>query len=229
MNSQDVRAQLEADWSWRSDEIRFLRNQVSVLTTEDEKDRFRRSLVLMLYAHLEGFCKMAFAIYVDAINSEGLAIADATEILGAAAMASVFEALANRDKKNAVFRTSLPTDEKLHALARRRDFVAQFHEFDRKPLRIEADIVVDTESNLKPVVLRKLLFVVGLDPSLSAPWEGSLNRLLNSRNGIAHGAERAGIDARAYNELEMNVDNIVNGVMGALYQACRDARHLKCP
>jgi len=227
VNPLDVRTQLEAEWTWRSDELRFLHNQLSILASEDEKERFRRSLVVMLYAHLEGFCKMAFTIYVDALNGEGLTLADVTDILGAAAMADVFDALANRDKKNDVFRTSLPTDEKLHALARRKDFLAEFNQFKTRPLRIDADTVVNTESNLKPAVLKKLLFVVGLDPALSGPWEGSLHKLLNRRNGIAHGSERTGVGDNLYRDLETTVTVMVTALIQTIHAACVDGRHLR--
>lgn len=229
MNPADVRAQLEDEWSWRSDEVRFLHNQMGALAGEPEKERFRRSLVVMLYAHLEGFCKVAFTIYVDAINREALTIAQGTSILGASAMWDVFGALENADRKNKVFRAQLPADDKLHVLSRRKDFLDDLVEFEKRPLKLEADTVVSTESNLKPVVLRKLLYIVGLDPTLADPCEGGLHLLLNKRNAIAHGSERAGIASTVYTALETTVSEIVRRVILAIYAATVTEQHLRNP
>ena len=53
MDFDSIRAELEQDLAWRVDEIRFLQNQGSALG-EDDKRRYRRALVLILYSHFEG-------------------------------------------------------------------------------------------------------------------------------------------------------------------------------
>jgi HEPN superfamily RiboL-PSP-like protein len=47
------------------------------------------------------------------------------------------------------------------------------------------------ESNLKPVVLRKILFRLGFPPETFASHEGTIHRLVNRRNNIAHGLSAA--------------------------------------
>jgi hypothetical protein len=46
----DIRGELEEEQTWRRDEIRFLRNQIANMQSDAEKDQYRRSLVVMLYA-----------------------------------------------------------------------------------------------------------------------------------------------------------------------------------
>jgi hypothetical protein len=214
-----VRAEIEDEWTWRSDEIRLLRNQLSQMRSEADGDRFRRSLVVMLYAHFEGFCRNAFAVYIDAVNAEKLQTREAKYELASAALSDVFSALFSGDKKNRIFKSALPSDEKLHRLTRERDFLQQMSEFGGRVLQISPDIV-DTESNLKPVVLRKLLFLVGLDHALCDPWEGKLNMLLHRRNNIAHGAERIGVSSTVYKEVEDAVTEIVREITAAIFIAC---------
>jgi hypothetical protein len=57
MNLADIRAELEDELQWRLEELRLLKNQLADLRTEQQRDRFRRVLVIMLYAHFEGFWK----------------------------------------------------------------------------------------------------------------------------------------------------------------------------
>ncbi|MFN9836724.1 MAG: MAE_28990/MAE_18760 family HEPN-like nuclease, partial [Pseudanabaena sp.] len=54
----DILAQIEAEQTWRYDEIRFFQNQATNVPL-DKQDQFRRVLILLLYAHFEGFCKFA--------------------------------------------------------------------------------------------------------------------------------------------------------------------------
>ena len=72
MNLLDIRAQIEEEITWRSDEIRFLKNQLSNIQKETEKEKYRKSLVVMLYSHYEGFSKTIFQIYINEINPEFL-------------------------------------------------------------------------------------------------------------------------------------------------------------
>ena len=76
MDFNSIRAELEQDLAWRVDEIRFLQNQGSALG-EDDKRRYRRALVLILYSHFEGFCKFSFSHYVRILNAVGVKCCDA--------------------------------------------------------------------------------------------------------------------------------------------------------
>ena len=56
MDVAEVRAELEEELSHRLEEIRFFRNQLSDIDGIDQKERFCKCLVVMLYAHFEGSC-----------------------------------------------------------------------------------------------------------------------------------------------------------------------------
>jgi len=62
MDLADIRAQLESELTWRQNEMRLLHNQLEFIEKYEEKKRYRKSLVVMLYSHYEGFCKTAFLI-----------------------------------------------------------------------------------------------------------------------------------------------------------------------
>jgi hypothetical protein len=228
MNLSELRTGLETELTWRQDEIRFFRNQLSNIVKEEEKDKFRRALILILYAHFEGFCKFALTTYVEAINDEEIACSDANPFIAAASLFNVFQSLFNTDKKCQIFKNQLPFDEKLHRVSREKDFMVQFEEFLLRKVNIPDD-VIDTESNLKPVILRKNLFRLGFKHDYFVNEEGHITTLLNRRNNIAHGADRKGISLKIYTDIEAAVLQIMNQMILFVMDALKQKAYLKRP
>ncbi len=209
MNLANIRAELEEALTWRVEELRFHGNQLSALSKESDQDRYRRAMVVILYSHFEGFWKGAFTIYVNAINSSKLRCVDANESLVAASFAEVFHALSDSGRKSVYFRNSAPDDTKLHRFCRHTEFVSRIGEFERETVLIEPDNVVDTESNLKPSVIRKNLFRLGFPHDTFSEFETTIGWLLKSRNQVAHGATRSGLTAVEYEPLELAVMDVM--------------------
>jgi len=65
--------------AWRQAELRALANLQAIIRRETEKAQLRRALLVMLYAHAEGFCKIAFLTYVNAVNRAALTCTIASE------------------------------------------------------------------------------------------------------------------------------------------------------
>ncbi|MEX1030308.1 MAG: MAE_28990/MAE_18760 family HEPN-like nuclease [Paenibacillaceae bacterium] len=226
MTIDDIYAQIEEEITWRRDEIRFLKNQLQSIHNDNDKKRYRKSLIVMLYSHYEGFCKTAFQIYVKAINDQLIPRNDANCVIKAASLGDVFKAYGNSDKKNEYFKTSLPTDEKLHIFSRQVDFVATIDALWAEKVRIPEDIV-DTESNLKPVVMKKLLFRLGFEFDSFLMYEGLIHQLLNKRNSIAHGAEKSGVEENIYNDVEGATFTIMNELKKLIMDALDKRKYLK--
>lgn len=217
----DLRAQIEAEREWREAELRFLSNRLSYIDDEPDKSVYRKSLVVMLYAHFEGLCKAILLIYVQALNAEHLLVNEAHAAIAAASLSDVFQALRNPNSKCSVFKRELPDDTKLHRFARDREFIDEFASLSGRRVAIKGDDIVDTESNLKPVVLRKILYRLGLEPAIVTPWNGTIQQLLRRRNDVAHGTARAGLEARDYRALEQAVHSVINDLVGAVCEALR--------
>lgn len=228
MDIASSRAELEDDRTWRQDEIRFLRNQLANLEREDERSKYRRALVPMLYAHYEGFCKVALQHYVKVVNAAGIACEDASAAIIAASWELIFRRLANPKQKCDVFREVLPDDSQLHQLARRRHFVEQITEFWKQHAHLP-DEAVDMESNLTPTVLRKSLFKLGIAHDVVESFAGDIDHLLKRRNGIAHGQFREGLDSAEYGRVEkaafVAMESVMDLVMDAI--GCADYRSNK--
>jgi hypothetical protein len=226
MSTETFWAEIEAEQAWREAEIRFLQNQLALLEEEEARDRFRRTLIVMLYSHLEGFCKFAFGLYVRGINEAQIKCAEATFAIAAASLADLFDALRDSGKKCEEFRNQLPSDEKLHRFARDREFLERAQEFDARIVEIP-ESVIDLEANLKPVVLRKALYRLGLAHDQFAVMEGQIHMLLNYRNKIAHGAFRDGVPKDTYQVLYGAVFDIMAGVKRDIMAALDERRYLR--
>lgn len=215
----DIRAQIELEREWREAELRFLRNRLAYISAEPEQMIYRKSLVVMLYAHFEGLCKAILLTYVESLNASGLLVREANAAIAAASLDDVFRALRNPNSKCKAFKRELPDDSKLHRFARDREFINEFAAFAGRSIAIDGDAIVDTESNLKPVVLRKILFRLGLEPTLVAPWTRTIQQLLRRRNDVAHGTSKDGLEEKEYRELEQAVHAVVDDLVRIICDA----------
>src|SRR5947207_897222 len=120
MNLGRLWAEIEDDQAWREEEIRFFQNRAVSVADPNEQDQFRRALVLLLYAHFEGFVKFSLLLYVGAVNSAGVRCDEASYAVAAASLADLFAALRDPTRKCPEFRRDLPDDSALHRFARDR-------------------------------------------------------------------------------------------------------------
>jgi hypothetical protein len=225
MNLLQVRTELEDERTWRRDEIRFLLNRLADLDTDDDKDRYRRAVLLLLYAHFEGFCKTALLIYVHAINGEGLSCQAVQPALTAATCRPILRALADQNSKSDFFRGKAPEDEKLHFAWRCQEFLSRLSDVLGMKVSIPDD-VVDTESNLWPIVLKKNLFRLGFEQDRLKQHDGTISNLVNRRNNIAHGMQREGISKQLFAELQKSVYEVMDEVMAMVMEALKTESYL---
>jgi hypothetical protein len=216
LTSAQLYEELENERLWREADLRFLQNQSKGLSVS-EREYYSRVLVLMAYAHVEGFTKFALLGYVRCINSSGIKCSDAVAAIAAASLADIFLSLRNAEKKSDLF-PSVPDDSALHRLARERDFVEKSPEILGRSLDVP-DSVVNTESNLWPVVLRKNLFRLGLPFDRFQHLDASLSMLVNTRNEIGHGVGRFPIKWAFYEKLRNASLEIMKDMQGILFTA----------
>lgn len=145
--------QIELEREWREAEIRFLNNLQEGLAEKD-RPKIRRSIVCLLYAHIEGFVRFAFSLYVDQVNRKGLTCRDVSPAIAAAAFAKELKALKDINSKSPFFTKALPDDKHLHGFARDVDFITHIGNFYDHPVVI-AEGYVNTENNVGREVLEK--------------------------------------------------------------------------
>lgn len=228
MTTHDFVSELVLDWQWRSDEIRLLRNAASAPPDEDVRAVLRRSLIVVLYSHFEGFSVFALSHYLTAVNRQKMRCREAVAQIVAASWEGLFHAMESGDEKCKVFQKALPQDAKLHRHWRRRHFVEEIDRFLDTTVTMPDD-VIDAESNLKPLTLKRNLFLLGLDHHFVDEHADLMNRLLKRRNDIAHGDERRGISADEYEKYELMVLRIKDKLIELLTDAHRNARYSRHP
>lgn len=226
MNLTELWAEIEEELGWRVDELRFLNNQIELLQFEEEKEKLRRPVLLMIYAHFEGFSKFAFNLYITAINSEDLECREVNSVILASSFTEIFKDLRNPNSKSDVFRSTLPDEKKLHRFARSVHFLDELNEKLGLKVKIP-DSTIDTESNLKPAVMSKLLYSVGLDYNLFAVHSPSIHRLLHKRNKISHGESRAGIEKEEFTILYTLAIEIMKGIKSEIMVCLTEKKYLK--
>lgn len=222
--------ELEAELTWRESEIKFLKNLLIHLKSNEEEDAFRKALVVMLYSHYEGFCTFAFQTYVLAINEEKLLRKQVNSSLAAASLNqefSLFEAEEYKEERfKRVFRKSVPDDKKLYKFSKRVYLLEALDNFMDSEIEIP-DKVVNTESNLWPGVLKKLLYSLGLPENTFAKHEEQIKQLVNTRNGISHGKDKEGIDEAEFEKLEKATSDISKTIIQLIQTSLSKREYLK--
>lgn len=226
MTADDFRAELENELKWRQEEIAFFKNQLNAITEERDRDKYRKILVLLLYSHMEGYIKIALQTYIKYINFQQLRRSDVIVELMVAGMHREFLAYDNLDKKNKVFSKKLPNDSNIHRFSRRVDFMVQIDDFKEKILEIE-DNVIDTESNLWYIVLKKNLYQIGLPIKLFEEYENVINAVVNRRNSIAHGNSYAGVKDMDFSAWETKINQMLFEITKLLYSYVYHKKYLK--
>ncbi|MGW4292780.1 MAE_28990/MAE_18760 family HEPN-like nuclease [Micromonospora chersina] len=184
MNLNDLRVQLEEDLAWRLDELRRLRNELlGSRRPEEWPVAALRSILVMQYAHLEGYARQAFTLYVTAINARKMQSHELKPHLFASACTAEFEAL------------RLPSpdteseDGKLTRRAKKQvEFVERIRTLHMSAVTIDPEAAISMEMNFGSDVLRRTLFRLGIPESeVSRSYFKSIEFVRNTRNDIAHG------------------------------------------
>lgn len=225
MTLDEVWTQLEVDLEWRHSELRLLSNTLAPLR-EDERSRLRRAMLVMLYAHLEGFCKVALTTYVKVINRAAPTCQQVQESIAAASFEDVFHALTYGDKKGKVFASPPPGDPKLLAFSRHRDFFAELTSLMERPVNLP-ESVVNTEDNLGADALRRNLFRLGFSSDAMSEYYIALDELKNRRNNIAHGADDSPIKDPIFEGLRKSVFEVMDLLTLAIIEAVEHRSFLR--
>ena len=225
MAQEKLRADIEMDIALRQEDLRFFHNQVKKLRNNASQEQMRRAVLLLLYAHFEGFVKTAFTYHLNAINSLRLSCYDAHPVLVAASMTEIFEALKNPTISAPLFPES-GKDSKLAKFVRERQFVQEAYQLLRRDVKL-GESLVDTESNCRTEVLRKLYFKFGLDDSVLAADQKPIDQLVGRRNEIAHGADVKGVEKRVYDPLEAAVYRTMSVIARSIMEYMENERFKK--
>lgn len=212
-----MRESLEEEVFWRTEEIKFFKNQLVNFQNEQEKEKYRKSMVLILYSHLEGFLKVALTTYAQFLNSLNKKRNAFSYNLIATSMDGEFKAYENKDMKCKRFiNNKIPDEKKIHNIYRRVNFLESSETLMNQAMFI-TDSAIDTESNVWYIVLQKNMYRMGLPLDLFQEFEKDIDSLVNRRNSIAHGSRHSGVKEDDYLKWETSVVSIMNEITRKIY------------
>jgi hypothetical protein len=209
MDVSDIRSELEEDLTWRLDEIRHLRN--TLLGDVDSAQWpvvAMRSILVLQYAHLEGFAKNTFSIYVSAVNQQTLRASEIHPHLFASALTEEFES---------VRRGAGDTESEDDRLTRRAknqvQFVERLRTLSGEVCRIDVDSAVSMEMNFGRDVLRRTLYRLGIpEDSFDHAYYMALEFVRRTRNDIAHGDRKERIEPGAFEANIRKCEDFMNAL-----------------
>lgn len=225
MTLEEFQTELELERTWRENDIRFLHNLQEKLSSSKEREQLRRSIIGMHYAHIEGFSYFAFSLYAESINELNLKCKEVKPAIAAASMHQIFSTLRKGEKKNPLFKRSLPDDKKLHQACQEIDFIENINQVAEKKVKIPKEFI-NTENNVGPNVLRKLLYQMGLNNTDLDSISSDLSRLLNIRNDIAHGKYKNGISDKDYESFKACFNTIISKLSSLINTAFSQKHYL---
>ncbi|HGN2572258.1 TPA: MAE_28990/MAE_18760 family HEPN-like nuclease [Providencia rettgeri] len=220
--------QIETERLWREQEIRSMNNILINLESEEDRNKLRRAIVCLLYAHVEGFVKYSFSLYIDAINSLNLSCNEVRPILVAAVYYKDFHKLTDPDAKSRLFTKEGQEDKHIRRLCLHEEFFQKISGFLSSKIRVE-DGYINTESNVGREVLEKLLYQVGLPHKLLSNSIGPLSQLKNKRNGISHGTDKSSVNEDVYQEFYNCTFAIIDDLSKKLFDAFNTKSFLLTP
>ncbi|MCK8496070.1 MAE_28990/MAE_18760 family HEPN-like nuclease [Spirosoma sp. RP8] len=200
--------QIEDDLDWRQSELASLK--ILVLTTNPQtKKALLRSLLAMLYAHYEGFCKNALIVYAKAICESGSAVNMHNESLILTSLKSAFKRV-----------RGMPDREIFNFIN------GGFASVVSEAINIKYNEEFET-SNLYPNVLEDLCAKMGIECPELNNRRILVKSLVGRRNDIAHGKDNDVKDLNEYNKYEEATIDVMYSLALSIEEAMRKQRFLK--
>ncbi|RGD72897.1 MAE_28990/MAE_18760 family HEPN-like nuclease [Anaerofustis stercorihominis] len=222
LSLEDFRADMEESLTWRIEEYTLLKNTLR----ENNKNPIVKTLIVMLYAHFEGFFKDCLECYIKMLNSTKFKLEKFCNEIVTASLSEEFSSFENINKKCKVLITVPPYESYLHKFHRRRDLTIAFRDnYIKKEIRLKEKII-NTKSNLSYATVQENLYILGLDYNFFEEKKDDINCLLNLRNAVAHGSRREPIDYEKFKNIETKIINIMNDLIVYLYQYCYERKYL---
>lgn len=204
---------LYEDWTWRKTEV----SELILLAETEEKNVLLKSIILLLYAHWEGYIKKSSRVYLKFICENKIKISELTEN---------FKAVALKGLSKEVFKStdtlSLSNEIKLiqkYSLING----LTIDKLIKIDLELEKDkSIIDTQDNLNPSVFKNILEIIGLNYNSQYEVRKTHldNDLLAYRNSIGHGNKKLSKDSDF--DLEINSIKKLRDILFSIIENFRD-------
>lgn len=179
MRIEDFEDSLQRDLAWRKMEISQL---FMILNKAESKEIVGKSIILLLYAHWEGYIKKSSKYYLKYVSEKNIALEKLTRNFEAIMLKKYAHECIEADSLNLAKEFAFMDAQK--KLLKR-----TFH------VRIDADNefdedLINTQHNLSSKVLKNIIQIVGIEynDAIKARNQYLDSNLVKHRNAIGHGA-----------------------------------------
>lgn len=218
---------IDFELTWRMSELDLYARPLrySIYNTSDEENIYYKSLLAMLYAHFEGFCKFSFLSYVNTLNSMGLKTSKVSPQISVNTLNVFFDKLENTNHIEPRLNSEYHDNAAIQKFWRRIEFSENTKNSFDQELTID-EKVISTKSNLDSSVMRFLLYKLGFPLDAFDQYRGSIQKLLGYRNNISHGGKFATNDfKKIYAEINTEILEVmiklklllVDGIKNKIY------------
>lgn len=179
MKIDEFQDYLQNDLAWRKMEISQL---FMIMQTSESKEIVAKSIILLLYAHWEGFIKKSSKCYIKYISDKNIKLSLLTENFEAIMLKKYAIECIENDSNN---------------LAKEFTFLIAQKKKANRPFNVAIDIenefddkVIDTHHNLSSKVLKNIIQIVGIEHNEAIQTRKQYldSNLVNNRNTIGHGS-----------------------------------------
>lgn len=180
MKYEQFESFLQEDLGWRKKEI----SDLYMICLSNKNEVLLKSIILILYAHWEGYIKKSSKLYIKYVVEKKVKIEDLTPNFKAIALKSnISKCIENYDKLT---------------LAHELDFMNKYESMGNKKFKISIDIdddlesdIINTNHNLKPKVFKNIINILGLkyNDAYEIREMYISKNLLSNRNIIGHGSK----------------------------------------
>lgn len=180
MTIDEFQDYLENDLAWRKLEISQL---FMILNTVETKGIIGKSMILLLYAHWEGFIKNSSKCYLKYVSDKNIRIRELTSNFEAIMLKKFARECIDNDSKNLEKEFALINKQKKLQSATFNVHVDLENPFDKD--------LIDTYNNLSSKVLSSIIQVIGIkyNDAMKTRENYMNSNLVNNRNTIGHGSQ----------------------------------------
>lgn len=188
MTIQDFEDKIIDDWTWRKREV----SDLILFAEKEENTVLLKSIILLLYAHWEGYIKKCSKTYLKYICDHKPIFKNLTDNFKAVALKGISKEL-------------LKSSETLN-LKSEFVYIEKFNNIDNlgvhKHIKIDLEnekdkSIINTQDNLNPEVFKSILKIIGLEYKKQCESKEIFinSYLLTNRNSIGHGGKELFKDA----------------------------------
>jgi hypothetical protein len=192
-SESELENHIDKEFSWRRKELTNFYN-AAFTSRAAIRNTHLKLLVVLLYSHWEGFIKSTSVAYCEFLNGKGIKYSE---------LKDSFKVYCILNKFNGTF-PSTKFSSYIEAIT------VLNHDLDEK-LRINTELYINTQSNLKSAVLKDIVQKLGLDYIAEYELREQLidQRFVVLRNAIAHGENRE-VDEATVKDLYEEITNLID-------------------